>query len=54
MRAAAAFNHANSVAIDELGEAEGIPYVAMELVVGSSLRTYTQDPNVSTETKVRP
>ncbi|HEY8080075.1 MAG TPA: serine/threonine protein kinase, partial [Labilithrix sp.] len=28
-RAAAALNHANSVAIYELGEAEGIPYIAM-------------------------
>ena len=29
-RAAAALNHTNSVAIDELGEAEGIAYIAME------------------------
>lgn len=37
-RAAAAFNHANSVAIYELGEAEGIPYIAMEFVSGRTVR----------------
>jgi serine/threonine protein kinase len=51
-RAAAALNHANSVAIYELGEAEGIAYIAMELVVGLSLRRYTGDKNVSVDTKV--
>lgn len=51
-RAAAAFNHANSVAIYELGEAEGIPYIAMEYVVGSSLRAYVGDRTVSLEVKV--
>lgn len=29
-----------------------MPYIAMEFVVGGSLRAYTQDPHVSTETKV--
>ena len=46
-RAAAAFNHPNSVAIYELGEAEGIPYIAMEYVVGSSLRAFVGDRNVA-------
>src|SRR4051812_43431241 len=39
-RSAAALNHANSVGIYELGEAEGIPYIAMEFVVGQSLRSF--------------
>ncbi|MBX3188418.1 MAG: serine/threonine protein kinase [Labilithrix sp.] len=51
-RTAAALNHANSVAIYELGEAEGIPYIAMEFVQGASLRRYIGDANVSVETKV--
>lgn len=29
-----------------------MPYIAMEFVVGCSIRAYTQDPHVSTETKV--
>ena len=51
-RAAAALNHANSVAIYELGEAEGIAYIAMELVTGVTLRKYLSVKNVSVETKV--
>ena len=37
-RAAAAFNHPNVVAIYDVGEHEGSPFIAMELVVGSPLR----------------
>lgn len=51
-RAAAAFNHANSVAIYELGEAEGIPYIAMEYVIGSSLRAFVGDKTIGTDVKV--
>ncbi len=51
-RAAAALNHANSVAIYELGEAEGIAYIAMELVVGVTLRRYLGEGTVSLDTKV--
>jgi serine/threonine protein kinase len=51
-RAAAAFNHANSVAIYELGEAEGIPYIAMEYVVGSGLRAFIGDKTVGLDVKV--
>jgi serine/threonine protein kinase len=52
-RAAAALNHANSVAIYELGEAEGIAYIAMELVIGVTLRRYVGDAgNVALDTKV--
>jgi len=51
-RATAALNHPNAVAIYELGEAEGIPYIAMELVQGESLRAHCGHDRVSTETKV--
>ena len=51
-RAAAALNHANSVAIYELGEAEGIAYIAMELITGATFRRYLGDGNVSVDTKV--
>jgi serine/threonine protein kinase len=51
-RAAAALNHANSVAIYELGEAEGISYIAMELVTGVTFRQYLGEGHVSVETKV--
>lgn len=37
-RAAAALNHPNTVAIYDIGEAEGLPYLAMELIDGLSLR----------------
>ena len=47
-RAAAAFNHPNVVAIYDVGEFEGSPYIAMELVSGSTLRTLMQ-PGRSTE-----
>jgi len=51
-RAAAAFNHASSVSIYELGEAEGIPYIAMEFVVGKPLRAYCGDRETPLETKI--
>jgi len=51
-RAAAALNHANSVAIYELGEAEGIAYIAMELITGVTLRRYLGEGHVSIDTKV--
>ena len=42
-RAAAAFNHPNVVAIYDVGEVGGSPYIAMELVSGRTLRTATDD-----------
>jgi serine/threonine-protein kinase len=52
-RAAAAFEHANAVTIHDVGEVDGVPYIAMELVSGHSLRTYVGDPEVTLATKVR-
>src|SRR6266446_1927427 len=45
-RAAAAFVHANAVAMFDVGEFEGTPYIAMEHVSGRSLRTYVRDASV--------
>jgi serine/threonine-protein kinase len=39
-RAAAALEHPNAVAIHDVGEHDGAPYIAMELVVGKSLRAF--------------
>ena len=54
-RAAASLSHANVVAVFDVGEVQepealrGLPYIAMELVVGKSLRSYVGDPSVSME-----
>lgn len=52
-RAAATITHGNAVAIYDVGEVEGTPYIAMELVVGRSLRACVGDSSVSIETRVR-
>src|SRR5262249_32521673 len=41
-RAAAALNHPNAVAVFDVGEHEGDPYIAMELVSGCALRAYVE------------
>jgi serine/threonine-protein kinase len=52
-RAAAALHHANTIAIYDVGEVEGTPFIAMELVEGRSLRAVMGDPAVSVDTRVR-
>ena len=52
-RAAAAIEHANAVKIHDVGEIDGIPYIAMELIVGRSLRTYVGDASVPLELRTR-
>src|SRR5579863_5462590 len=51
-RAAAAFNHPNVVAIYDVGEVDGSPYIAMELVSGHTLRAVSGDATVSSEKKL--
>jgi hypothetical protein len=52
-RAAAAFTHPNVVAIYEVGELDGAPFIAMELVSGATLRAMVGDPQVSEDQKLR-
>jgi serine/threonine protein kinase len=39
-RAAAALNHPNAVAVFDVGEADGVAYIAMELLSGDTLRAH--------------
>jgi serine/threonine-protein kinase len=52
-RAAAALDHPNAVSVFDVGEADGQLFIAMELVVGKSLRAYVNDVTVRWETKLR-
>jgi serine/threonine-protein kinase len=52
-RAAAGLEHANTIAIHDVGEFDGTPFIAMELVEGVSLRSMVGDASVSIETRVR-
>ena len=45
-RAAAALDHPNAVAIFDVGEIEGAPYIVMELVAGRTLRELIGDAGV--------
>ncbi|HEX8792316.1 MAG TPA: serine/threonine-protein kinase [Polyangiaceae bacterium] len=46
-RAAAAIDHPNAVAIFDVGEVDGTPFLAMELVDGVTLRRYVGDTTVT-------
>jgi len=50
-RAAAAFTHPNVVAIHDVGEVSGTPFITMELVTGTTLRGYVGDPKLSVAQK---
>lgn len=52
-RAAAALDHPNVVHVYDVGEADGSPYIAMELVLGKSLRTLIGDGSVPFGERVR-
>ncbi len=45
-RAAAALNHPNAIAVFDVGEADGVAYIAMELLRGKALRAYVRDAEV--------
>jgi serine/threonine-protein kinase len=51
-RAAAALNHANAVAIHDVGEVDGVPYIAMELVSGRPLRAFVGDDSTPLDVKI--
>jgi hypothetical protein len=52
-RAAAALDHPNTVAIYDVGEAHGTPFIAMELVEGRPLRAVVGDATTPIDTRVR-
>jgi serine/threonine-protein kinase len=52
-RAAAALDHPNAISVFDVGEADGQLFIAMELVVGKSLRAFVDDASVRWETKLR-
>ena len=52
-RAAAALHHPNAVAIYDVGEHDGVPFIAMELVEGHPLRQLVGDPSVPMSERVR-
>ncbi len=51
-RAAAALEHPNAVAVYDVGEVGGTPYLAMELVEGRSMRDIIVDPGVLWSTRL--
>ena len=51
-REAAGFNHPNAVSVIDVGEVEGTPYIAMELVSGRTLRTYVGDRAISMDRRI--
>src|SRR5262249_6213458 len=52
-RAAAAFEHPNAVVIYDVGEIDGSPFIAMELVRGRPLRAFVGDANVPIGRRLR-
>ena len=52
-RAAARITHPNAVAIYDVGEVEGVPFLAMELVTGKALGTFVGDASVPLEQRLR-
>jgi len=52
-RAAAALANANAVSIFDVGDVDGVPYIAMELVSGQPLRAYVGAPGPPLATRVR-
>lgn len=51
-RAAAALDHPNAVAIFDVGELDGAPYIVMELVEGRTLRRAPGDPAPPVPTRI--
>jgi serine/threonine-protein kinase len=51
-RAVAALDHPNAIAIYDVGEADGVPYIAMELASGKTLRAYVGDAEVPTGRRI--
>ena len=52
-RATAALDHPNAIAVFDVGEHEGAPFIAMELVLGKTLRAYIGEQSVPVSRRVR-
>jgi serine/threonine-protein kinase len=52
-RAAAALDHPNAVAIFDVGEVDGITFIAMELIEGRTLRTFVGTAGVAWDRRLR-
>ncbi len=52
-RASAALDHPNAVAVFDVGEAQELLFIAMELVKGKSLRSFVNDASVPWDIKLR-
>src|SRR5437870_2676341 len=52
-RAAAAMDHPNAVAIFDVGECDGTPFLAMEFINGKTLRAYIGDKALPLERRIR-
>jgi serine/threonine-protein kinase len=52
-RAAAGIGHPNAIAIYDVGEVDGVPFLAMEFVSGRTLRTYVRDESVPLPRRIR-
>ncbi len=52
-RAAAAVHHPNIAAVYDVGEHEGLPFIAMELIVGSTLRSMIGHDDISVAMRIR-
>ena len=51
-RVAASLHHPNTVAIHDLGEVRGTLFLVMELVRGTTLRSFISDPSIPLEVKL--
>ena len=52
-RAAARIAHPNAISIYDVGEIDGVPFFAMELVVGKTLRALIRDDHVAIAQRLR-
>jgi tetratricopeptide (TPR) repeat protein len=52
-RAAAGITHPNAVSIYDVGEVDGVPFLAMELVDGRMLRSFIGDPSIPLARRIR-
>jgi serine/threonine-protein kinase len=52
-RATAALDHPNAIAVYDVGEHEGAPFIAMELVIGKTLRVFIGDPAIPPGRRIR-